>query len=153
MSDVFRKKAVFLLLSAVFFISLDRFFKILALNYFTEKYNIIGNILSFQLAQNYNIAFSLPLSGWWLNILIIIILIGLIYWLLILFKRQEFQPALCLSFVLFGAISNMFDRLQYGFVIDYLDLKYFTVFNIADIMIVGGVTCLVYFQIHNKTTS
>ena len=147
----FRQKAVFLLLGAVFFISLDRFFKILALNYFTGKYAIIGNILSFQLAKNYNIAFSLPLSGWWLNILIIIILIVLLYFLLILAKRREYQLSICLTFIVFGAISNIIDRLKFGYVVDYLDLRYFTVFNIADIMIVGGVIYLLYFQFFNKT--
>lgn len=145
-----RKKAVLLMFSAVFLVSLDRFFKILALDYFLKKYAIIGNILSFQLAQNYNIAFSLPLSGYLLNILIIAIIAVLIYFLFILARKKQYQSALCLAFILFGAISNMIDRLKFGYVIDYLDLKYFTVFNIADIMIVGGAIGLIFLA-YKKT--
>ncbi|MBU1778489.1 signal peptidase II, partial [Patescibacteria group bacterium] len=45
-------------------------------------------------------------------------------------------------FIIFGAISNLTDRLEYGYVIDYFSLKYFTIFNLADVMIVIGVFCL-----------
>jgi hypothetical protein len=48
--------------------------------------------------------------------------------------------------VLIGAISNLYDRLSYSYVIDYLDLKYFTVFNVADAMIVLPVFSILLFQ-------
>jgi len=75
--------------------------------------------------------------------LIISIIIILLYELLFSEIKNEWLKATLLTFIIFGAISNVLDRLRYGFVIDYLDLKYFTVFNIADIMIVGGVLGLV----------
>ena len=43
-----------------------------------------------------------------------------------------------MALIIFGAVSNLYDRLKYGFVIDYFDLKYFTIFNIADAMIFFG---------------
>jgi signal peptidase II len=45
--------------------------------------------------------------------------------------------ALFLAFL--GAFSNLYDRLHYGYVIDYFDLKYFTVFNLSDVMIIIGI--------------
>ncbi len=42
-----------------------------------------------------------------------------------------------------GAISNIIDRLSYGYVIDYLSLRYFTVFNLADVMISSGAIILI----------
>jgi signal peptidase II len=48
-----------------------------------------------------------------------------------------------LLFIIFGAISNLVDRLKFGYVIDYIDIKYFTVFNLADIMIVVGCSVIV----------
>jgi len=52
--------------------------------------------------------------------------------------------------VILGAAGNLFDRLKYGYVVDYLDLKYFTAFNLADVMIVAGVIYLIYVLIKIK---
>lgn len=127
------------LLVAIFFI-VDRYLKTLAItNYSGTSQNLIGEWLSFTFTPNYYIAFSLPLSGLFLNILLIIITIGLIIWL---FKTIRQSENILLSFgllvILLGAISNLIDRLTYGYVIDYLYLKYFTVFNLADAGISGG---------------
>ena len=128
------------ILIAMFFVILDRFFKFLAYGgYFNKSISIAGDFLKLGFASNYNIAFSLPFSGIFLNLLVISIIFALLYEFLFLTQRQEWGKASLLTFIIFGAISNMLDRLKYGFVIDYLDLKYFTVFNIADVMIVVGV--------------
>jgi signal peptidase II len=66
-------------------------------------------------------------------------------------KRWE---VIILTFIIFGAISNILDRLIYGYVIDYLELKYFTVFNLADVMISGGAIILLTKTIKlNKKTA
>jgi signal peptidase II len=62
---------------------------------------------------------------------------------LILKAKKLTLEALILTFVLFGAISNIVDRLQYGFVIDYLEIKNFTIFNLADVMISSGALFLI----------
>lgn len=64
------------------------------------------------------------------------------YYFFQLLKKQRLIEASAFFLILTGAMSNLYDRLLYGFVIDYIDLKYFTVFNIADVMICGGVTWL-----------
>ena len=74
----------------------------------------------------------------------------MLYELLFLWQRQEWSKVVLLTFIIFGAISNMLDRLKYGFVIDYLDLKYFTVFNMADVMIVGGVLGIILIFCRGK---
>lgn len=133
------KKAAFILV-AVFFVLIDRFFKMLALHIkYHEPINLVGDFFRFSFAPNYYIAFSLPLSGVFLNILIGIIILSLSFYLFSLSKKGELYEFSFLIFVWFGAVSNYFDRLKYGFVIDYLDLKYFTVFNVADCMIVVSV--------------
>jgi len=137
------KKMALISVSAIFFIALDRFLKVLAKNYlYNNEINLIGDILKFNFAKNYGIAFSIPFSGFVLSLVIVIIILILIYILLHSFKKGRYLLVCLLTFIVFGAISNMLDRILYGFVIDYLDLKYFTVFNIADIMIVGGAVFL-----------
>ena len=135
---------VYYIILAIFFVILDRLFKVLALNYYENiKIGLISDYFSFTLAKNYYIAFSLPLSGPILTLFIGIIILILLYFCVILIKKEEYAQASCLTFVILGAISNIVDRIKYGFVIDYLDLKYFTVFNIADSMIVVGAVLLV----------
>lgn len=41
-----------------------------------------------------------------------------------------------------GALGNLVDRVRFGHVIDYLDFRFWPVFNIADIAIVTGVGLL-----------
>lgn len=130
-------------LVAVFFVLADRGLKIFALNRLAGvKIEIIKGIFSFSLAKNENIAFSLPVSGTGLNILILLIL-GAVLWLIIKNCRKQGMEAVYLLFIFLGGISNLYDRLSYGFVIDYLDLSYFTVFNLADVMVTLGVLGLI----------
>jgi len=49
-----------------------------------------------------------------------------------------------LALMILGAISNIVDRFSHGFVVDYLLLRYFTVFNLADVMICLGAIILIY---------
>ncbi len=130
---------------AIFFI-VDRYFKSLALNQpLNSAKRIIGDIFLFNFTANYNISFSLPLSGIVLNIAILLIIAILIYTIfyLIINKNGYGAEIILLTFILFGAISNILDRFLFGYVVDYLELKYFTVFNLADIMIVAGAIILI----------
>lgn len=146
------KKTTLFIVLVVFFVALDRSLKTLCLKgFFDQPHYLIPNIFSLNYAKNYGIAFSLPLSGPILTIVIgLIILILLAYWLK-MFKLRSMPNDKCqminasfyaLTILIIGAILNFTDRIRYGFVIDYFDLKYFTVFNLADIMIVCAVADL-----------
>ncbi len=144
---------IYSLVITVFFVVLDRFFKFLAINkYLDEPISIFGNWFQLEFIPNYFIAFSLPLSGIWLNILIFLLILVIFYYIIhIVYIRKKYDfEGLSLTIILLGAISNMLDRFRYGFVIDYLDLEYFTVFNIADIMIVVGFLILVLVFYKNQ---
>lgn len=136
------KKMTAKLIAVIFFIGLDRFFKIFALSDMGGARNLLGDILKFNFKTNYYIAFSLPLAGQWLNIIIYLIVLLLIYYLARMWRAGKQVAVIGLFNVIIGAASNLYDRLRYGFVIDYLDLKYFTVFNLADVMITVGVVLL-----------
>ena len=63
-------------------------------------------------------------------------------------------PHLCRAFgyagsavtavIVAGAVGNLYDRLRFGYVVDFLDLKWWPVFNVADIGITVGFTLFVY---------
>lgn len=50
-----------------------------------------------------------------------------------------------LILVLSGAISNIIDRLIYGCIIDFIDLKVWPVFNLADVFITLGVILFLFY--------
>lgn len=122
---------------AIFFIS-DRILKNLALSFGENfSFEIIPDLFSFSLAKNYFISFSIPLSGPILNFSLVFVILAILVYLFYLIKTKKgFNWEVSLFFILFlGAISNFYDRLSLGFVVDYLSLQYFTVFNLADVMI------------------
>lgn len=145
MSNLDKKKMVIYFLIAIFFIAWDRFFKYLALNYFYDSpVNLIGQILNFQLNKNYYIAFSLPVSGVYLNIFISMILAVLAFVFAYLLKKENYIFAILVFLLICGAASNFYDRIRYGFVVDYFDLRYFTIFNLADNMIVFSIILIAW---------
>ena len=53
-----------------------------------------------------------------------------------------------------GATANLIDRVQSGLVVDFLDLRGWPVFNIADVAIVAGMFVMVYvilFKMESQT--
>lgn len=136
---------------AIFFIA-DRMLKATALASDEGSWPLIGDIFSFRFTANYNIAFSLPLSGPVLNAIILSVIGLLIYYIfyLIIKKNNQKTEILLLTIILLGAISNILDRFAYGYVVDYLELKYFTVFNLADMMVSGGAAILIIKNLKKK---
>ena len=98
--------------------------------------------LNFHFEKNFGIAFSIKLPQLFLIILVSIIIIILISILIKSYKNKDLDLVFSLILIIVGAISNLIDRLRYGFVIDYIDLPWFTVLNLADCLITVGVGIL-----------
>ena len=103
------------------------------------------------LAYNTGAAFSFlnSASGWqtWLFGAIALIVSGsLLVWLRRL-PRQQWWVSVALTLIIGGAIGNLWDRLCYGHVIDFIQWHishfYWPVFNIADAAICTGAVMLV----------
>jgi signal peptidase II len=56
----------------------------------------------------------------------------------------EWLVRLSLGLQLGGAIGNLLDRLRYGHVVDFVDIGFWPIFNVADVSIVSGVAILAY---------
>ncbi len=59
---------------------------------------------------------------------------------------------LCLAFVIGGALGNMVDRLNLGYVVDMIEVTFinYPVFNVADcFIVVGGIAFAVVFLFYN----
>lgn len=92
--------------------------------------------------ENSGIAFGLFASA----TPVVIALTGLaVAWMLVFFARSGARhPVLpvALGLVLGGSVSNLLDRVRLGHVTDFLDLRFWPAFNLADTFIVVGVGVL-----------
>ena len=85
---------------------------------------------------NQNIAWNIPIAPAIFYFVWIVIIVILIYAFL---NAKIIGQKYFLILIFSGAISNIIDRLRFGCVVDYIDLKFFPVFNLADIYITIGV--------------
>lgn len=104
---------------------------------------IVAGGLRLRAAANPNLAFNLPFPARLTVAFGGITLALLVWWWLTAARRGQAVATLALTFVVTGAASNLVDRLRWGYVLDYLDVPWFTVFNLADVMITLGVTLLI----------
>lgn len=118
-------------------------------------------------AHNRGAAFSFlaGAGGWqhWLFIALGLGVSGFIVWLLRAHGRQKLF-AFSLSMILGGAIGNVLDRMQHGYVVDFLDFHWdwlrpvfygghFPAFNIADAAITVGAIGLILDELRRVRRS
>ena len=136
----------FLILS-IFIFLLDFFSKYFLINFYdlgSKGRVYITSFLDFILVLNPGISFGILSYGndtqrWILSFLSILVIFYLYYWST---KSPSKLTKISLFIMIGGALGNVFDRLIYGKVIDFISLHvfnyYWYVFNIADIAIVLG---------------
>jgi lipoprotein signal peptidase len=122
------RKILLLNTTALIFFILDRFIK----NIYFFGQNL--SWLKFQENPNFLYFFQGDFFYW----LIIIIFIGLIYLIAKNYQRQKYLTVFPLTLIFIGGFSNFWDRLLYGFVIDYFNFFNIWTFNLADLMILTG---------------
>lgn len=143
----------------VFFIfCLDRLTKQIVLNLsnsFGELNIKINSFIEFNLIMNRGIAFGLFSydEGYLYNIISLII-ISIILILIYMTSKANKLEKFFLLLIIGGASGNLFDRLYYSSVIDFIDISYanfhWFIFNVADIFISIGVIMLIILEIINK---
>jgi len=104
-----------------------------------EGFYLFDKFLQIIYTPNQNIAFSLPLPQILTIVIVIIILIALSYIWWKSFLKQNLWVLTASSLIILGALSNLIDRLLFGYVIDYINIFIWPVFNLADMMIVSGI--------------
>jgi len=116
----------------------------------------ITSFLSLVHFQNTGAAFSFlsDQGGWQRYFLIAISLLAVLYipWLMNQYKKN-ILIVIGLLLILGGAIGNLYDRISYGYVIDFIYLHiaefYWPAFNVADSAISLGVLLFLYGSFKN----
>jgi signal peptidase II len=126
-----------------------------------QRIEVIPGLFDWTLAYNSGAAFSFlaGASGWqrWLfSAIALAVSLILLLWLKRL-KPAETGLAVALALVLGGALGNLFDRMAFGQVIDFVLLHwqnrwYFPAFNLADSAITVGALLLLLDMLKGKGT-
>jgi signal peptidase II len=93
--------------------------------------------------HNRGVAFGLFVNG---GVLLVIVGAAAVSALLIFFATHSRRPLVWLptGLLLGGAAGNLIDRLDRGYVTDFIDLPLWPAFNLADMCITFGVLSLLY---------
>jgi signal peptidase II len=127
----------FVVLSVVFI--LDRLMKYWTVSQLmTKSIIVIPDILHFVYVPNPNLLYILNLPVWVTTIIVGGVMVALLFILRSSWRAGRTLEVIGMSSMLFGALSNIVDRLLYGSVVDMISVPFWSTFNIADIMIVVG---------------
>ena len=138
--------------------AMDRFSKEYVIDFFLsykEQSYYLYPFLNLTLIWNTGMAFGLFESEsntyHFISALIVVVISFLIIWL---FKSKIFIEKIALSVVIGGASGNLFDRIKFNAVPDFIDLHYrdfhWFVFNVSDIVITIGIILLLLSDILKK---
>ena len=141
---------------SIFF--LDRLLKVYIIKKTEETGSsvvFLSEYLNLQLVWNKGIAFGLLSidESVYYNLITLFIFIVIIILIYFANKCEGFEK---ISYILIisGALGNIFDRIYYNAVPDFIDLHindfHWFIFNIADIFISVGILCLIFVEIFFK---
>jgi len=106
-----------------------------------DSVHVLGP-LSIHHVQNSGIAFGLFASA---TAVVTVVTAGAVIWMIVFFARSGARhPVLpaALGLLIGGSVSNLVDRVRLHHVTDFIDLKWWPAFNLADSFIVVGVVIL-----------
>jgi signal peptidase II len=109
----------------------------------------IGGLVSFTLVENTGAGFGLFRNQVFILVLISLAAISFTVFYILKKKPVYYFP---LALILGGAVGNLIDRLRFGHVIDFIDLHWWPVFNVADSCITIGSLVLFFIILRGKGT-
>ena len=148
-NKIFSKELIIPTLLIIFSFFIDRLSKIYAIKHLmnNDGYSV-NDFLNFDLVWNTGIGFGLfsveaNITYHLISLLIFVVIIFLFY----LITKAKFTDKILFSMIVGGAIGNLYDRLVYFAVPDFIDFHinqfhWFT-FNIADIFISIGIILII----------
>jgi signal peptidase II len=132
-------------LAAVAAFVVDQFTKHLVVTSFEpgESRIAIPHVLWWTYVQNYRGAFGLFGSQVWLLVAMALVVLAAFWFSFRDAAAKSVIVRVAFGGIVGGAIGNVVDRFHYGFVVDFIDLHWWPVFNVADSCISIGVVLLV----------
>jgi signal peptidase II len=132
-------------LSAIVVLGLDQWTKHIVVTTFDpgESRIVIPHVLYWTYVQNRAGAFGLFGTQTWLLVAMALGVLGLFWYAFRDVARHSLLVRIAFGAIVGGAFGNIIDRFHYSFVVDFIDLRWWPVFNVADSCITVGVGLLV----------
>jgi signal peptidase II len=139
------RRSVSFWLTAVLVVALDQYTKHLVSTNFEpgESRIVIPHVLWFTYVQNVHGAFGLFGSRPWLLIAMAVVVLAVFWFSFRDSAAHSRLVRIAFGAIVGGAIGNIIDRFHYQYVVDFIDLRWWPVFNVADSCITIGVGLLV----------
>ena len=155
MTKFLNKKIFFYFLITLLIFTLDRISKIYIIN-IAETYGevdiYLNQFINIILVWNTGIGFGLlSFEKQFMYNLITLIIVLVNFVILYLGIKSNNFKGLLFFVILGGSLGNLFDRLYYSAVPDFIDINYnnfhWFIFNVADIFISTGIICLIFVEL------
>jgi signal peptidase II len=103
-----------------------------------DSYPVLGKVLSVTYSRNTGSAMGLvPAHGRVLAVVAAVFIVGIMVWGARWAGRNPWL-AWGLGLLMGGAVGNLIDRVRFGYVVDFIDVHFWPVFNVADIAVCVG---------------
>ena len=139
--------AIMLILSVVVIVA-DFVFKQIAVQYLQDgqTFTALGGLVKFEYVENRGMAFGMLQNFRWFFIVFTVVIILAVIIYTIKTKPSSRLLTVSLALIVGGGTGNLIDRIFMGYVIDYIQLSFFSpVCNFADYCITIGTALLLIY--------
>jgi signal peptidase II len=137
-----RPSVYFWLIPTILLVLVDEWLKNINLHRLPSEGSLVDpRIVDFAIHKNWGIAFDIPFK---LEFVVIIsIIIGIVL-AKVAYKNFRRHPDIAFAslMIIIGALGNLFDRIYYGFTVDYILILGRSAINLSDLVIILGVVLL-----------
>jgi signal peptidase II len=141
--------------AAILALGLDQFTKhVIVANFQPGESRIfIPHLLYWTFVQNTHGAFGLFGSSAFVLVAMAIAVLAVFWFAFREAAEKSILVQIAFGGIVGGAIGNIVDRFHYHFVVDFIDLRWWPVFNVADSCITVGVTLLILTSLRREQTA
>lgn len=152
MSKSLRNKIIVLVVLSVAILALDLITKYVICGMFAENEGItaIPYLFNIIVVHNEGAAWGI-LSGNQIGLIILsVLLFAFLVWYFVKEKKKSWLLVISMAFIYGGCIGNLFDRIVFGYVRDFIQFAFwqsFPIFNFADVFLTVGVILFAIYLI------
>ena len=131
---------------------LDLVTKFVFVDKLNKEYVLLGDLLVISPTQNFGAGFSILQKQTWLLISLTLLFLICMVVFNVKYKSKSKLYQTASAFIFAGAIGNLVDRIFFGYVRDFIYLKFinFPIFNFADMFLTFGVIMLFVYIIFSN---
>jgi signal peptidase II len=125
-------------------LALDQFTKYLILHHLAYGQRIPMGFFDITHVHNMGAAFGMLQNAGYLFVVIAVVVLAGLFASMHRIREAEPLVVVALALIAGGTVGNLIDRLRFHYVVDFIDLRWWPVFNVADSCICIGVGLLVW---------